>query len=538
MEILTGLPILITKCGAALVAGELLAMTIKHKRNQKKKEQDKATAELKNYEELNGYLGNDGLLISENIRLKEKFDFENVLLLAPTGVGKTSRYFMNNLLDSEMKGSIIVIDPKGELFEKTSYYQQEICHRKILRFAPLEPSGEQYNLLEQCEDATEVCQLASTLLMNGSLSLELSTGRKANGGIEWLNMAEPLLAAAMLYCRSLPSPYNTIQNALKLIIETQPVKLDLLLSNDLSEDVRTQYNIYRTVAQAANTSASIKVTLASNMKLYTDNKLSLTTNSTTFTAEQLRKEPTALYISYPERKSAYLSPFIAPFITQLIDKMTDCYTYASEPITFLLDEFANIGMINNFQQYVAVSRSRRMSFSVCLQSLSQLNQIYGRENANTILNNLKTKIVLSGLSDSGSLEYFEELAGKTVINTMNENKDKDGNSSFSYSTQVRNVMNKDEIRRLEDRHCLVIMGNRQPVLDYQIPYYEKQELISCIKPPVSQILKLPSINKAISFKDYIEQLYRIKEAEVFKDKEPARDKTKEKIKDAINELFN
>lgn len=538
MEILTGLPILITKCGAALVAGELLAMTIKHKRNKKKKEQDKATAELKNYEELNGYLGNDGLLISENIRLKEKFDFENVLLLAPTGVGKTSRYFMNNLLDSEMKGSIIVIDPKGELFEKTSYYQQEICHRKILRFAPLEPSGEQYNLLEQCEDATEVCQLASTLLMNGSLSLELSTGRKANGGIEWLNMAEPLLAAAMLYCRSLPSSYNTIQNALKLIIETQPVKLDLLLSNDLSEDVRTQYNIYRTVAQAANTSASIKVTLASNMKLYTDNKLSLTTNSTTFTAEQLRKEPTALYISYPERKSAYLSPFIAPFITQLIDKMTDCYTYASEPITFLLDEFANIGMINNFQQYVAVSRSRRMSFSVCLQSLSQLNQIYGRENANTILNNLKTKIVLSGLSDSGSLEYFEELAGKTVINTMNENKDKDGNSSFSYSTQVRNVMNKDEIRRLEDRHCLVIMGNRQPVLDYQIPYYEKQELISCIKPPVSQILKLPSINKAISFKDYIEQLYRIKEAEVFKDKEPARDKTKEKIKDAINELFN
>lgn len=533
MEILYGLPLLITKCGAALVTGELLALAIKHKRSLKKNEQEKATAELKTYEEFKDFTGSDGLIISDNIRLKEKYNFENVVIVGSTGSMKTTKYFYPNLLDITLKGSIIVIDPKGELYRDTSYFQSEVCHRRVLRFAPLEPNcSEQYNLLEQCEDTTEVCQLASNLLMNGSLSLELSTGKKANG-VEWLQMSESLLAASMLYCRQLKEPYNTIENSLKLIVNTPANVLDLILSTCESEDVRTQYNIFRTVTAANNTSASIKVTLASNMKLFTDNKLNLSTSNTTFTAEQLRKEPTILYISYPERKSNYLSPFIAPFITQLIDRLTDTFNYKSQPVTMLLDEFANVGMINNFQNHVSVSRSRKISYTVCLQSLSQLNQIYGRDNANTILNNLKTKIILGGLSDSGSLEYFEDLAGKTVINSMNENIDKDGNISKSYSTQVRNVINKDEIRRLAEYEALIIMSNRQPVLDRQTPYFLNESLKTCIKEPISQIIKLPKVNKNyVKFDEYIKQLYR----DIQQQLEPKEIK-KDKAKDIINDIF-
>lgn len=541
MEILAGLPMLTAKLGGMLVIGELLALAVKHKKNLKREQQDKATAELKDYNEFKSFIGNDGLIISDNVRLTEKFNYENVVIVGSTGSMKTTKYFYPNLLDEAIKGSIIVIDPKGELFRDTSFFQQNVCHRKVLRFAPLEPnSSEQYNLLEQCEDSTEVCQLASALLMNGSLSLELSTGKKG-GGIEWIQMAEPLLAASMLYCKRLEEPYNTIENALKLIINTPPKVLDLLLSTSEHEEVRTQYNIFNTVAAANNTAGSIKITLASNMKLFTDSKLALTTCNTTFTADQLRKEPTVLYISFPERKSNYLAPFIAPFITQMIDRLTDSYSYKSEPITMLLDEFANIGIINNFQNHVAVSRSRKISYSICLQSLSQLNQNYGRENANTILNNLKTKIILGGLSDSGSLEYFEDLAGKSVINTMSENVDKDGKSTFSYNTQVRNVINKDEIRRLGEHEALIIMSNRQPVLDLQTPYFKRQELVSCIKSPIPQIIKLPKTNSSsLNFEKYIEAIYKKKlellEEEI-RDIVPKKAKKKDRAEEVINDIF-
>lgn len=536
MEMLAGLTPFLYKTLAAMITTELLVVTLKAKKKSQKKEQDKATAQIKSFNEAKNMTGNDGLVITDNITLKEKFDFENVGIFAPTGAGKTTKYFYPNLLNENLRGSIVVIDTSNELYRDTAKFQADVCHRKVIRFSPGNlNSSEQYNLLEQCDDSTEVCQLASSLLMNGSLSLELSTGKKANG-VEWLQMSESLLAAALLYVKDMKEPYNTIENAVKLIISCEPQKLEFLLSTSENEAVRTQYSIFKTVTAAANTTGSIKVTLASNMKLFTDYKLNLTTAATTFTAEQLRKEPTALYIQFPERLSNYLSPFLAPFFTQIINKVLDNYNYKSQPITFLMDEFANIGMIKDMQIHTATCRKRDMSFSLCLQSLSQLIQVYGRDNAHTIINNLKTKIILSGLSDSESLGYFEDLAGKTMIYSLTENTDKEGKTSYSYNTTVRNTMNKDEIRRMDDSQCLVIMGNKQPIIDYNTPYFLKKELTQRIKEPMLDILKLPNQIKVKSFTEYINDLY-IEKSATFKKEFSKKIKLEDKAEKIINDIF-
>ncbi|WP_162266608.1 type IV secretory system conjugative DNA transfer family protein, partial [Clostridium botulinum] len=176
-------------------------------------------------------LGNTGLILSKDIQLKEQFDFEGSVTIAPTGSGKTSSFFFPNLLSNNIKGSIIVTDPKEELFKLTSKYQERICGRKVLKFSPLSPgTSEKYNLLTSCKDDSEIVELASTLLFNGALSIELSTGKKT-GGVEWIQMAEPLLAAALLYAKNLEYPFNNIEFAFKLIINLDTEQLDSLFNS-------------------------------------------------------------------------------------------------------------------------------------------------------------------------------------------------------------------------------------------------------------------------------------------------------------------
>lgn len=505
-----GITTLLYKTIALFGVGELLCLTLKHKEKLKRKEGEKASAEIKDYREMGEYLGMDGLILTDNIRLKNKFDYENVCIVAPTGAGKTTKFFYPNLLDKNLKGSIVVIDPKGELYRDTSKFQEQVCKRKVIKFSPLENSAHKYNLLEESKTTTEVSQLASNLLLNGALSLELATGKNA-GGIEWLQMSEPLLTAALLYCKSLKRPFNTIENALNLIINRSEADLYNLFTNS-TEDVKNYYNIYSRVINSPNTAGSIKVTLTSNLKLFIDKTLNANLFKTTFNAELFRKEESILYITFPENKAAFLAPFIAPFLTQFIDSAINSYTENSKPIHFLFDEFANIGMINNFQGYVSTSRSRKLSFSICLQSLSQLQQIYGLHNYKTILNNLKSKIFLAGITDISTLEYVEVLTGKKVINTISKTLNKQNEASYSFNKEVKNVLNKDEVRRIKENECLIIFNNKQPILDTQTPYFLKDRYKECIKGEVKEIISNNNYNNyKEEFNKYIDkEIIRIK----------------------------
>lgn len=438
-----------------------------------------ANNELKDYKEIDS--GEDGMKISKNIQLKLKNDFDGILLAGPTGSGKTTSLFLNNLLDNKTIGSFIVTDPKGELYELTSGYQKNICKREVYKidFNNIDYS-ERYNLLEGCRNTEEVIQLASNLLMNGALSIELSSGKKA-GGVEWVQMAEPLLASILIYVWKLERPFNTIEFALQLILNLDTSQLKSLIEFSKNIDALTQFNIFKTVGGADRTEGSIKITLATNMKLFTTKDINKISNFTTFNIEKFREAPSVLYVIYPERKSSYLAPFIAPFFTQIIDKLLDNYNNKSLPIHLLFDEFGNIGMLNNMSINAATVRSRKISIVACLQSITQLYQVYGLNNAKAILNNLKTKILLPGISDIETINYISNLCGNTEINTKSESHNKD-NKSISYSKTKRKLFEDGELRTLGDNQALIIFNNKMPVLDMIEPYYENESINNVIKP--------------------------------------------------------
>ena len=507
--------------GTALIATQILSMYLKNKVKVDKK----ANAKLCNFLEAKEFIGENGLIISKSIQLKEKIDYEGCCIIAPTGSGKTTSFFYTNLLSNNIKGSIVVIDPKGELYRDTSNFQKNICGRNIVRFSPLEPNlSERYNLLQECTSTTEVCQLAFNLLLNGSLSVELATGKKTSG-VEWLQMAEPLLAAALLYVKDLGEPYSTIENAFNLIINLTTKELKKLLGENENRDIKTQFKIFEAAGGSDRTIGSIKVTLTSNLKLFTDKNVNLVTAKTTFKAKELREKPTIVYITFPERKSIYLAPLIAPFFTQFIDKLLDNFNDKSLPIHFMLDEFANIGMVNNFNIHVATVRSRKISLSICLQSISQLEGVYGKDIAQSILNNLKTKIILPSLADINTLKYISDLVGTTEINTINKTVSKN-TTTISYSTTTKKLLNLEDIRCLDKESLLIVMQNKNAIKDLQEIYYKSSMYLD-------KVVKTKDIIKYKNTDTDVEKFEKILKRKIKK----MRMKEVEQAKDLGAEIF-
>ena len=129
------------------------------------------------------------------------------------------------------------------------------------------------------------------------------------------------------------------------------------------------------------------------------------------------------------------------------------------PIVFMLDEFANIGVIPEFDKFLATIRSKKMSVEIFLQSFGQLYKTY-KDASSIILENCKTKITMSGVTDQ-TAELFAKLVGREQYKAVSVSSG-DKSSSASESDQTKEVLSSDDIRRLKTYEMLIISDNLRP----------------------------------------------------------------------------
>lgn len=441
---------------------------------------NKGSATLKDYRELQPFLGDDGFIIGKNARLSLEKSFEHLGLIGPTGSGKSSTFFIPNLMDLAEGVSAVCTDPKGELYWKCA---PDLRRRGFLpiRLAPFEQSYPGYNPLAVANGYYETKEIAQLILMNGALAFEVQG--KSGGDSTWLNMSLPLLVAAFLYVKHMTPECPKIGQALNMILE-----MDMGQMAAHFVRVPAAYREFNIFAQAAGSDkilASIRTTIATNMGLFMDDNVIEFAETNTILPHHLRygldsdpeKRPVVLFISVDEMKSNYAAPLMAVIYQQLLQRIQD--TPDGRPVLFFLDEFANLGIIPIIDTVAATARSRNLGLSIGLQGVEQLKLKYGEDKADALLNNLKTKIFLSGLSTT-TCKYASEFCGTGTI--VQENITRSFLSIIPTSKVTsyveRDLMTPDEVRRIPPTLELVISDYLEAAMVKKIVYYKEPSLYS------------------------------------------------------------
>jgi type IV secretion system protein VirD4 len=231
-----------------------------------------------------------------------------------------------------------------------------------------------------------------------------------------------------------------------------------------------QYHIFK-LAGGTKTAKSILISVGVRLAAWNIPQVRSLMSEDTVNLPSLGEKKTVLFIIVPDSTKAF--NFIAAMMyQQLFDVLyyKADYQYGGQlpqHVRFLLDEFANIGKIPNFEQYLATMRSREISASIIIQNLSQLKTMFGGENHSdaweTILGNCDTVLYLGGREQT-TLKYLSEIVGKTTIDIKNSSQSygQQGSWSNSIQKQGRELMTPDEIARIGTNKCILLIRGERP----------------------------------------------------------------------------
>ena len=222
---------------------------------------------------------------------------------------------------------------------------------------------------------------------------------------------------------------------------------------------------------AKKTLQSILISAAANLYMFNSRKFAEMTSRDEMFLPRMGLEQRALFIVLPDNDTTF--NFIATMLyTQLFDQLfrladsTPEYNGALPVhVRLMMDEFANVALPKNFKNILAVCRSRNISCDIILQNIAQLKSLF-RDDWEGIVGNCDTLLYLGG-NEYGTYEYLSKILGKETERTKSQSigKGSRGNSSDSLQTAGRELCMPDEIRRMRDDECLLLMRSEDPVID-------------------------------------------------------------------------
>ena len=378
-----------------------------------------------------------------------------------------------------MLGSYVFTDPKGELYDKTAGFLKKNGYDiKVLNLVNPENS-DGYNPLAHINNEIDVDVIANTIIR----------GQKSEGGNSdpyWDNMSEMLLKALIYYLisRGVREEENLVSCAEMVRAANTSGGSNMLteLMNDLPADhpARINYKSIEVVAASEKTFSNVLSSLQSKLGKFDSKEISEVTSTDTINFEDIGSKKTAVYVISSDTHTAYdflLTIFFAQMIQQLYDYADKNGGRLKVPVFFILDEFANIGKIPDFDKKISTSRSRGISFSVILQNLDQLEAVYEKSHE-TIMGNCDTHVFL-GSNSFKTVEYFSKALGEKTItrDSKSVNRDKnDKRQGYSTSDQVmgRALMTPDELRRMDNDLCIIFEKGLKPVKARKYYYFESQ----------------------------------------------------------------
>ena len=394
-------------------------------------------------------------------------------MLDGSGSGKSASYSIPNAY--QCLGSYVFTDPKGELYDRTAGYLKSKGYEiKVLNLVrPQYSDG--YNPLMHISSELDVDVIANTIIK----------GQQAEGGKSdpyWDDMAEMLLKALIYYLiATRPEEEQNLASCSELVRAANTNGGSNLLTelmNQLPYDHPARMNYKSIEIAPEKTYGSILSSLQSKLGKFDSKEIAEVTSTDTINFEDIGSKKTAVYVISSDTHTAYdflLTIFFSQMIQQLYDYADQNGGKLKERTYFILDEFANIGKIPDFDKKISTSRSRKISFSVILQNVDQLEAVY-EKSYETIMGNCDTHVFL-GSNSFKTVEYFSKALGEKTIerDSISINKDRQYmRTGMSKSDQImaRALMTPDELRRMDNDLCIIFEKGIKPVKANKFYYFK------------------------------------------------------------------
>ena len=415
---------------------------------------------------------------------------KNILVIGGSGSGKTRFFVKPSLL--QMHSSYVVTDPKGQLLRETGkllahggpkrdengkpvrdkhgkvvYEPYRIKVLNTINFS----KSMKYNPLAYVRSEKDILKLVNVIIANTK-----GDGEKSSEDF-WIK-AERLLYCALIgyiWYEAEPEEKNFI-TLLELINaceareddETYKSPVDILF-DDLAKKQPEHFAVKQYVKfkmAAGKTLKSILVSCGARLAPFDIKELRDIMTEDELELDTMGDRKTALFLIMSDTDTTFnfvIAMLQSQLFNLLCDKADDLYSgRLPVHVRCLLDEFANIGQIPNFDKLIATIRSREISASIILQSQSQLKTIY-KDAADTIVGNCDSTLFLGG-KEKGTLKEISELLGKETIDSLSQSENRGAQTShgLSYQKLGKELMTQDEIAVMDGGKCILQLRGVRP----------------------------------------------------------------------------
>lgn len=452
------------------------------------------TARLAQPEELNRRLKDknpaNNKILSENLRVS--FDTRltglnnNAIIIGGSGSGKSFQMVKPNAYNCGTQ-SFLFCDPKGELLRDTGNYLEAHGYRiVVLNLVDME-SSDCYNPFEYIRKDEDIIKLINNLMAN-------TTPKDATKGDPFWDRSEGMLLQSLMYYVWYEYPKQgktaNFRGLLELLNKAQvqenpkeQSELDKLMFQ-LPENHPALITYKKVKSGAADTIRSIIITANSRLSyLQNPNVLRILDKDEIqipFMGEGVYENPdrkTALFCVIPDNDKSY-NFIVGLLYTQIFQELYYIadHKYGGRlpvPVSFWMDEFSNVALPDGFCEILSTMRSCEISCNIIIQNLAQIKSLF-KDTWETVTGNCDSFVFLGG-NEQSTFKYVSEMLGKFTIDkkSTGETKGSHGSSSSNYDVLGRDMMAPDEVRKLDNRKCVVLIRGFDPVIDDKYRMLEK-----------------------------------------------------------------
>ncbi len=396
----------------------------------------------------------------------------NVLVCGGSGAGKTRFYAKPNVM--QCNTSMVILDPKGEILRDTGVLLEKQGYEvKVLDLINMEKSH-CYNPFVYLKNDNDVQKLVTNLF-----KATTPKGSQSNDPF-WDTAASMLLLALIFYLwYEAPEEEQNFTMVMEMLRAGEVKEDDDMYLSPLDilferlearnpEHIALKY--YRDYhSGSAKTLKSIQITLASRLEKFNLESLSKLTMTDELELETLGERKTALFALIPDNDTSF-NFLVSILYTQLFQQLF----YSADhkhggklpiPVHFIMDEFANVSLPDDFDKILSVMRSREVSVSIILQNLAQLKALFEKQ-WESIVGNCDEFLYLGG-NEQSTHKYVSELMGKENLdlNTYGKNHGRNGSYSTNYQQTGRDLMTPDEVRMLDNKYAILFIRGERPIKD-------------------------------------------------------------------------